>query len=162
MIIILLRWSDWWSYRFFVHIILCLPELILLLQQRDDFVDGLLVASVTSYKFERRAPNLVDIFHHNGNMDRSNVFMALQDIYPTRIAKIPFGDNGFPIKITRNGINNTRIVNAYGQQLSYSYMLLIDPDKISRMPEKRPYTLLYLSSSCTSDNKTNIFVCTSE
>ena len=102
MIIILLRWSDWWSYRFFVHIILCLPELILLLQQRDDFVDGLLVASVTSYKFERRAPNLVDIFHHNGNMDRSNVFMALQDIYPTRIATIPFGDNGFPIKITRN------------------------------------------------------------
>jgi hypothetical protein len=46
------------------------------------------------------------------------------------------------------GINNTRIVNAYGQQFSYSYMLLIDPDKISRMPEKRPYTLLYLSS-CT-------------
>ncbi len=112
----------------------------------------MLVASVTSYKSVPKAPNLVDIVYHNGNMDRSNVFIALQDIYPTRIATIPFGDNHLPIKITRQRISDTKIVNGYRQQLSYSYMLLMDPDKISRMPEKRPYTL-YLSP-CTSDKTT--------
>ena len=118
----------------------------------DNSVDGLLVASVTSYKSVPKAPNLVDIVYHNGSMDRSNVFIALQDIYPTRIATIPFGNNHLPIKITRQGIPDTKIVNGYRQQLSYSYMLLMDPDKISRMPEKRPYTL-YLSP-CTSDKTT--------
>jgi hypothetical protein len=118
----------------------------------DNSVDGLLVASVTSYKSVPKAPNLVDIVYHDGNMDRSNVFIALQDIYPTRIATIPFGNNHLPIKITRQGIPDTKIVNGYRQQLSYSYMLLMDPDKISRMPEKRPYTL-YLSP-CTSDKTT--------
>ena len=112
----------------------------------DDSVDGLLVASVTSYKDRKKAPNiLVDIVDHSGSMDDSILFVALQDIYPTRIATIPFGDNHLPIN-TSQKTRDPKFVNESERQLSYSYMLQMDADKISRMPDKRPYTL-YLSGS---------------
>ena len=112
----------------------------------DDSVDGLLVASVTSYKDRKKAPNqLVDIVDCSGSMDVSILFIALQDIYPTRIATIPFGDNDLPINTSRK-IHDPKIVNESERQLSYSYMLQMDADKISRMPDNRPYTL-YLSAS---------------
>ena len=124
----------------------------------DISVDGLLIASVTSHEHTRRPPNLVDMVNHNNSMDRSILFIALQEIYPTRIALFPFDENHLPIKISRNTkkqIEETKFVNLRtNTQLNYYYMCQMDSDKLSRMPEKRPFTM-YLSSSSKRENMTS-------
>ena len=67
----------------------------------DSSIDGLLVASITSHKV-RDNPGLVDIVDRLASLDPSIIFVALQDIYPTRIAIVAIAENGKP-----NKINNT-------------------------------------------------------
>lgn len=124
----------------------------------DKSIDGLLVASVTSHRHKpHEGPKLVDYVSHNGSMDPSILFIALQDIYPTRITTIPFGDNDLPIKVfrsTKKTIVDSNFVNdPRKQQLSYSCMFQMDADKVSRMPLKRPCTM-YLSASDASKSAT--------
>ena len=124
----------------------------------DNSLDGLLIASVTSHVHTRRPPNLVDLVNHKASMDRSICFIALQEIYPTRIALVPFGENHLPIKInrdTKKRIIETKFVNLRTTTpLSYYYMCQMDSDKLSRMPEKRPFTM-YLSSSSKRESVTS-------
>ena len=114
----------------------------------DRSIDGMLVASITSHKV-RLNSGLVDIVDRLESLDPSIIFVALQDIYPTRIAIVAIAANGKP-----NKINNTvtkedkKFVNlrSLHMEMSYSYMLKMDADKMSRFPISRPWTL-YLSSS---------------
>ena len=128
----------------------------------DRSIDGMLVASITSHKV-RLNSGLVDIVDRLESLDPSIIFVALQDIYPTRIAIVAIAANGKP-----NKINNTvtkedkKFVNLRSLQMemSYSYMLKMDADKMSRFPIYRPWTL-YLSSSnksggSSSSTKTSV------
>jgi len=134
----------------------------------DKSVDGLLIASVTSHKHSRIAPKLVDIVYHAGSMDRSILFIALQEIYPTRISVCPMGYNHLPIQITRNRkktILHPKFINVYSKQdkqLNYYYMFQMDVDKLSRMPEKRPFTIYISSSSIVYKCKTDSSKCKSD
>jgi hypothetical protein len=122
----------------------------------------MLVASITSHKV-RPDSGLVDIVDRLASLDPSIIFVALQDIYPTRIAIVAIAANGKP-----NKINNTvtkedkKFVNVRSlhMEMSYSYMLKMDADKMSRFPISRPWTL-YLSSSnksggSSSSTKTSV------
>jgi hypothetical protein len=53
-------------------------------------IDGMLVASITSHKV-RPNSGLVDIVDSLASLDPSIIFVALQDIYPTRIAIVVIG-----------------------------------------------------------------------
>ena len=128
----------------------------------DRSIDGMLVASITSHKV-RPNSGLVDIVDRLESLDPSIIFVALQDVYPTRIAIVAIAANGKP-----NKINNTvtkedkKFVNVRSlhMEMSYSYMLKMDADKMSRFPIYRPWTL-YLSSSnksggSSSSTKTSV------
>ena len=66
----------------------------------DSSIDGLLLASVTSYQFQRRAPN-VDVVNANESMNPHIVFVALQDIFPTLIATLPIGPDDKAIRLNQ-------------------------------------------------------------
>ena len=111
----------------------------------DKSIDGLLLASVTSHKFERVAIN-VDKVTNSESLDPHTIFIALQDIYPTLIATIPFASNGLATRTSRKQNVDPKHVNALEKnlQLMYSIMLKMNPDKLSCFPSKRPWTI-YLS-----------------
>ncbi len=111
----------------------------------DKSIDGLLLASVTSHKFERVAIN-VDKVTNSESLDPHTIFIALQDIYPTLIATIPFASNGLATRTSRKQNVDPKHVNAFERnlQLMYSIMLKMNPDKLSCFPSKRPWTI-YLS-----------------
>ena len=114
----------------------------------DNSIDGLLVASITSHKVRSQTSVNVDIVDCIGSLDPSIIFVALQDIYPTRVGIIPIAENGKANKINDNAEAEDReFVNlrSDNMEMAYSYMLKLDPDKISRYPKWRPYTL-YLTS----------------
>ena len=66
----------------------------------DSSVDGLFLASVTSHLFNRNTTTNVDHVMQSESVDHDNLFVALQDIFPTRIGTIPIGVNS--LAITRN------------------------------------------------------------
>lgn len=71
----------------------------------DSSIDGLFLASVASHLYDRNAPN-VDHVMQSDSLDHDNLFVALQDIFPTRIGTIPIGVNS--LAITRNCKKNGR------------------------------------------------------
>jgi len=117
----------------------------------DNSIDGLLVASITSHKV-RDSPCIVDVVERMTSLDPSIIFVALQDIYPTRIATVAIAANGKPNQIHYTvSEENAEYVNvrSTNMEMSHSYMLKMDADKISRFPKFRPWTL-YSSSSVKS------------
>jgi len=116
----------------------------------DSSIDGLLLASITSHRYNRIVIN-VDIVNKLESLDPHTIFVALQDIYPTLIATIPIGPNLLPNKLNRKKIKKIQYINLFTRdlQLKYSIMLKMNPDKLSCFPNKRPWTI-YLSSSSNS------------
>jgi hypothetical protein len=119
----------------------------------DNCIDGLLVASITSYidgsqiKDKLTSPN-VDIVERFYSLDPSTIFVALQDIYPTRIGIVPIAKNHKAITFKDAVLKDDKAhvnLRREKKEMSYCYMLKLDPDKISRYPKWRPYTL-YLST----------------
>jgi len=110
----------------------------------DSSIDGLLLASVTSYEFQRRAPN-VDVVNANESMNPQIVFVALQDIFPTLIATLPIGPDGKAIRLNQKTTEYHDQVTSEKIEPHHSFMFKMNPDKISRFPKYRSWTM-YLES----------------
>ena len=110
----------------------------------DSSIDGLLLASVTSYLFQRRAPN-VDVVNANESMNPQIVFVALQDIFPTLIATLPIGPDGKAIRLNQKTTEYHDQVTSEKIEPHHSFMFKMNPDKISRFPKYRSWSM-YLKS----------------
>jgi len=70
----------------------------------DKSLDGLIVASVTSRNYQHITKyNLVKI-ESNTSLNSNILFVSIKDIYPTRIATIPFAKNRVAINIKRKNV----------------------------------------------------------
>ena len=114
----------------------------------DSSIDGLFLASVTSHLYVRNAPN-VDHVMQSESVDHDNLFVALQDIFPTRIGTIPIGVNSLAITRNCKKLEGLTYVNVFAktEKPIYSVMLTLEPDKISRFPVDRPWTMYKRSTS---------------
>ena len=68
----------------------------------DPCLSRLLLASITSYKSSNisRVPGArVDCIKMSGSLDARTLFIALQDVCPTRVATIPISDDGKAITL---------------------------------------------------------------
>jgi hypothetical protein len=127
----------------------------------DPAIDGLLVASVTSRKYEKvEHVFFVDEYR---SLDPHQVFVSVQDICPTLIGVCPFQyDPGLTTKADKhepkrfkaehlkaisldpNKFNNEKsFISNNKQRVSKYAMIVLHPEKLSGQPKYRPYTAFY-------------------
>jgi hypothetical protein len=125
----------------------------------DPFTDNIIVASMTAYKSNRSKvfpPIHIDKVFERDSLDPFKFFVAIQDIYPTLIATVPFVVHDkkdktwthLPVLMPKNepGLTDSeksRVV-LFNQNLQVHYyaMLKLNPERISVFPTFRPYTLV--------------------
>lgn len=109
----------------------------------DPSVDGLVLASVTCRKFNTVQKSSVHCIRGKGSLDIDTLFVATTDIYPTRIATIPFNTENQAISVERQNLHN-EYVTSDTSGFDYFYMITLHPEKLSIRPEKRPYKKLQI------------------
>jgi hypothetical protein len=122
----------------------------------DESLNGLLVASVTSHKFEHFLKEGIDIVREHGSLDKETLFVALQDICPTRIATIPFVNDTTTNSLVFVDPNNqysrySRDSKSQRQPNSHYQMLKLDHVNLDQFPTHRPFTLYTKSNSVPKD-----------
>ena len=98
----------------------------------DKSLDGLLLASVTGRNFSLTPKtNLVKITN-KGSLNLNSIFVNILDIFPTRIATIPFSDNEKAINIRRpNAFNSYYSTNNKNIGLSELIMITLHPERLT-------------------------------
>jgi hypothetical protein len=103
----------------------------------DKSLDGLLVASVTSHNDQFNAKyNLVKI-RIKDSLNSDILFVSIKDIYPTRIATIPFAKDLIAINIRKNNVLRTKYSTCiYSTSFSESsvielYMFVLHPERLT-------------------------------
>jgi hypothetical protein len=103
------------------------------IQVGDKSLDGLIVASVTSRNYQYKSKyNLVKIIASNSSLNSNILFVTIKDIYPTRIATIPFAKNGIAINIKSNVLMmNCKYSTSYFDSLVELYMFTLHPERLT-------------------------------
>ena len=122
----------------------------------DETLNGLLVASVTSHKYEHLSKEGVDIVRENGSLDKETLFVALQDICPTLIATIPFINdtttNSLVVVDPANQYSKySRDSKTHRQPNSHYQMLKLNHVNLDQFPTHRPFTLYTKSTYAQND-----------
>ena len=115
----------------------------------DTALNGLLLASVTSFKVDTKSKRLVDRVYYKDSLEKI-FFLSLQDIIPSKVAIIPFNAHNQSISLPRNkryklftkSINSIHLLNC--PMPEYYSMILLDKNKLSFFCEKddeRPFTI---------------------
>ena len=106
----------------------------------DEVLKDLLLASTTSFYFERTQTCKVETVKREESFDRNKLFIALQDIYPTQIGTIPFTTEGLAITSSNTKVDTamgkyvvSRFDNSLIQPNQY-VMILLHPDRLSLQP----------------------------
>ena len=85
----------------------------------------------------------VDSIAFDGSLDIVTCFIATTDIYPTRIATLPFNSKKLAINLKRSNID-TKFSTSDTSQATYLYMITLQPEKLTLRPVKRPFKDLQL------------------
>ena len=111
-------------------------------------MDGLLLASVTSFNVDTKSKRLVDRVYYKDSLEKI-YFLSLQDIVPSKVAIIPFNIHNQSISLPRNKRYKLYDKSIYSVHLmncpipEYYSMILLDINKLSFYCEKddeRPFT----------------------
>ena len=114
----------------------------------DTALDGLLLASVTSFNVDTKSKRLVDRVYYKDSLEKI-YFLSLQDIVPSKVAIIPFNIHNQSISLPRNKRYKLYDKSIYSVHLmncpipEYYSMILLDINKLSFYCEKddeRPFT----------------------
>jgi hypothetical protein len=106
------------------------------IQVGDKSLDGLMVASVTSrIHHSHNKFNFVRI-PIQGSLNTNTLFVSIKDIFPTRIATIPFAKDGIAINIRKNNVlRNNYFTCKYSTSFSESvielYMFILHPERLT-------------------------------
>jgi hypothetical protein len=105
------------------------------IQVGDNALDGLIVASVTSRNYQQNTKyNLVKI-ESQRSLNSNILFVSIKDIYPTRIATIPFAKNGIVINIRRSNVLKCKY------SASHLYSLLVELYMFTLHPERLTFRM---------------------
>lgn len=114
----------------------------------DPVVDRLLVASVTSRKYEKVEG--ICFVQERRSLDITQIFVSLQDICPTLIGVCPFYNHSGTLKaisINANKSNgackNKNFICTDKKLVSEYAMIILHPERLSGQPDFRPYTAFY-------------------
>jgi hypothetical protein len=106
----------------------------------DPVLNGLLIASITAYKFG--ASEGVETVNYNGSLDATKLFVSLQDIQPTQVATIPFTADHFALSKRFSGVYRNFVKYfEKSSALAYYVMLIMQPENLSLYPDFRPLFL---------------------
>jgi hypothetical protein len=106
----------------------------------DPVLNGLLIASITAYKFG--SSEGLDTVLYNGAIDATKFFVSLQDIYPTQVATIPFTEEHYALSRRFSG-KYGKFVRYFGKnaEIKYYVMIIMQPENLSLFPDLRPMLL---------------------
>jgi hypothetical protein len=111
----------------------------------DPSVDGLVIASITARKYNTFPKSSLHYIQGSGSLDEKFLFISTTDIYPTRIATVPFNQKNEAINVERQDVS-TEYSTSNTSNFSYLYMITLNPDKIGLFPKHRPYKAYQLIS----------------
>jgi hypothetical protein len=102
------------------------------IQVGDKPLDGLIVASVTSRKYQQNSKyNLVKI-ESERSLNSNILFVSIKDIYPTRIATIPFAKNGIAINVKKTNVLKCKYsTRSTFDSLVELYMFTLHPERLT-------------------------------
>ena len=106
----------------------------------DPCLSRLLLASITSYKSSNisRVPGArVDCIKMSGSLDARTLFIALQDVCPTRVATIPISDDGKAITLKATQVRTPNVTTE--KKAKHLLMIILHPEKLSLQPSNRPH-----------------------
>jgi hypothetical protein len=114
----------------------------------DTALNGLLLASVTSFNVDTKSKRLVDRVYYKDSLEKI-YFLSLQDIIPSKVAVIPFNIRNQSISLPRNkrykffekSTNSVHLLNCPIPE--YYSMILLDINKLSFYcdeDDERPFT----------------------
>ena len=106
----------------------------------DPILNGLLLASITAYKFG--SSEGLETVLYNGAIDATKFFVSLQDIFPTQVATIPFTEEHYALSRRFSG-KYGKFVRYFGKnaEVKYYVMIIMQPENISLFPDLRPMLL---------------------
>ena len=107
----------------------------------DPILNGLLLASITAYKFG--SSEGLETVLYDGAIDATKFFVSLQDIQPTQVATIPFTTDHFALSRRFSG-KYGNFVKYFGNgttSVEYYVMIIMQPENLSLYPELRPMHL---------------------
>jgi|APCry1669189000_1035189.scaffolds.fasta_scaffold03200_3 hypothetical protein len=111
----------------------------------DPSVDGLVIASITARKDNIFPKSSLHYIKGSGSLDKNTLFVSTTDIYPTRIATVPFNSDNKAISVERQNIS-TKFSTSNTSNFSSIYMITLNPDKIFLFPKYRHYKTYQLSN----------------
>lgn len=116
----------------------------------DQSLNGLLLASITTFKFTTTSGKVETVREDAFDNYISLYFVPLQDIFPTQVCTIPFVDKNTAISIKNNMIEDKMrnyVVSIHADVKSnirpqFYVMILMHPDRLSLQPgiSERPFT----------------------
>jgi len=103
-------------------------------------VDGLILASVTSRKHSVYPKSSVHCISSSGSLNNDILFVATTDIFPSRIATLPFNSQNKVISLVRKNVD-AMYATSETSDLTYVFMIILNPEKLATRPINRPYKL---------------------
>ncbi len=116
----------------------------------DQSLNGLLLASMTTFKFTTTSGKVERVSREESFDNQSIHFVALQDIFPTQVCTIPFLDENTAISIKNTMIEDKMrkyVVSIHADKNlnikpQFYVMILMHPDRLALQPgvDERPFT----------------------
>lgn len=109
----------------------------------DLSIDNLIVASITGRKYKTILKSSMHTVTCRGSLDIDTLFVATTDIYPTRIATVPFRKDKKVICLKKKKFASN-CATSDASECEYLYMISLHTDKLSSRPVHRPFKDLQL------------------